>query len=75
MTKAQWAIKAEAACASEGHPDYVDGRCIRCRSYQPESADILESVEAEAKAQVQCPHYTVLQGCPLHGETCAPEYS
>lgn len=21
-----------------------------------------------------CPHYTRDNGCPLHGETCAPEY-
>jgi hypothetical protein len=22
-----------------------------------------------------CPHYTRDQGCPMHGETCAPEYN
>ena len=40
-------------------------------------ANIRREREAQAPAQIPkpaCPHYTREDGCPLHGETCAPSY-
>ena len=70
MIEAAWYVEAKTLCAQEGHPHYVDGRCVRCRAYDPE-----ELIERELRpivigvAPVQCSHYTRDQGCPMHGET------
>lgn len=71
----RWAVEADVACAHEGHPRYVDGRCVRCRGYEPEARSSFgDLTPAVAQAGEPCNLYTREQGCPLHGETCAPEY-
>jgi predicted ATP-dependent serine protease len=82
MTKATWAIEAEAKCAASGHAEFdTAGRCNRCREYNAEH-DMAAQRDASRRAAFladdlddddisePCPHYTD-QGCPLHGETCA----
>lgn len=72
--RARWAIEADVACAHEGHPQFFDARCVRCRTYEPAPiATTVEVITATTEA-APCELYTRDQGCPLHGETCAPEY-
>ena len=74
--EASWYTMAKALCAEEGHPHYVDGRCVRCRAYDPRALaePKLRPIVTGVKP-VRCLHYTRDQGCPMHGETCAPEYA
>ena len=68
----RWAIEADVECSVEGHPAYIDGRCVRCRAYEPQGhpEDVGLQEHQVTIDQGHCYHYTSDQGCPLHGETC-----
>ena len=67
-----WAVTAKATCDVEGHARIVDGACVRCRTYlpteTPRNIGVVDHLEPEGQG---CPHWTLDQGCPLHGETCS----
>lgn len=76
-------VRMTALCSLYGHPFYADGRCVRCRIYQVESPDEtaakrLAALRAPRNERpdpiATCQLYDREQGCPLHGELCAPEY-
>ena len=46
---AQWALEATAECAIEGHTRYVDGRCVRCRAYEPAKPEPIMQPTSQAE--------------------------
>lgn len=53
----EWKIKADLQCGEEGHPNFVDGRCVRCRTYEPEyfvATGTTEAPQAEPKRPAGC---------------------
>ena len=68
-------ITARLTCERDGHAARDMGRCVRCSDYLIEQpiADPGQ-VEARASEPEGCPRYSASNGCPLHGETCAPAY-
>ena len=46
---AQWALEATAECRLTGHPKYIDGRCVRCRTYEPAKPEPIMQATSQAE--------------------------